>query len=75
MVKLTKVYPGSRDAIAAIRQQGLATAIASSKYRKRISAVLAQHELTDLFEHVIGGEDVVNTHANRQVLVICSPSP
>ena len=58
MVKKTNVYTGSRDAVASLRRRGQATAIASSKYRRRISAVLELHGLAELFDFVVGGEDV-----------------
>ena len=58
MVKKTRVYPGTRGTVEAVRARGCATAIASSKYRRRIEAVLALHDLSHLFDYVVGGEDV-----------------
>ena len=37
---------------------GIEAAIASSKYRRRIEAVLALHDLSHLFDYIVGGEDV-----------------
>ena len=58
MVKKTVVYPGSCQAITSLRECGVATAIASSKFRRRISAVLELNDLSKLFDYVVGGEDV-----------------
>lgn len=58
MVKKTMVYAGSRQAISSLRRSGVATAIASSKFRRRISAVLELNDLGSLFDCVVGGEDV-----------------
>ena len=41
-----------------LREQGLAVAIVSSKFRYRIEAILALNELQSLVDVLIGGEDV-----------------
>jgi len=61
MADLTELYQPVPETIDALREQGLKLAIVSTKYRRRIEAVLEREALMQGFELVIGGEDV-NLH-------------
>lgn len=58
MVHGTRIYPDVPSLLARLREQGLAVAIVSSKFRYRIEAILALNELQSLVDVLIGGEDV-----------------
>jgi phosphoglycolate phosphatase len=56
----TFVYPSVFNIMPKIKQQGLQTAIVSTKYRYRIAEILKRDKLEEYFNCVIGGEDVKN---------------
>jgi phosphoglycolate phosphatase len=58
MVDKTTIYPGVTEIMRFLRSQGFRLGIVSTKYRRRITAVLRRENLDCLFEQVIGGEDV-----------------
>ena len=58
MAKLTVLYESVPSTIEALLTQDLRLAIVSTKYRRRINAILEREELLDRFEVIIGGEDV-----------------
>ena len=58
MVDWTVLLPGAREAVRALRKKGVQTGIVSTKYRSRIEAVLRREKLSDVFEVIVGGEDV-----------------
>jgi phosphoglycolate phosphatase len=58
MAPLTSLYPGVVEAVAQLRRENYRTAIVSTKFRYRIEAILANHDAGDLFDAIIGGEDV-----------------
>ena len=58
MVHGTRIYPEVPPLLARLREQGLAVAIVSSKFRYRIDAILALNGLQSLVDVLIGGEDV-----------------
>ena len=58
MAPLTTLYPGVTDAVFELRQNGYHTGIVSTKFRYRIESILANHDASDLFDAIIGGEDV-----------------
>ncbi len=58
MVAQTVLLPGVSDAMAQLRRRCLSLAIVSTKYRRRIEAVLEREGLYNMFEVVIGGDDV-----------------
>jgi phosphoglycolate phosphatase len=59
MVDLTAIFPDASRAIHELRMAGIRTGIVSTKYRYRIEAILARDGLTDGFDAIVGGEDVV----------------
>ena len=58
MVDWTVLLPGAPEAVRALRKKGVQTGIVSTKYRSRIEAVLRREKLSDVFEVIVGGEDV-----------------
>lgn len=58
MAPLTTVYSSVPPAIRELRAEGIKTAIVSTKFRYRIEAILAREGLSNLFDLIVGGEDV-----------------
>lgn len=58
MVDLTRLYDGMEEALTALKDQGLNLGIVSTKYRYRIEQILAREDIIDLFDKIVGGEDV-----------------
>jgi phosphoglycolate phosphatase len=58
MADLTVLYPGVGPTAEALRQRGLKLGIVSTKFRRRIEAVLAREGLRGAFDLIVGGEDV-----------------
>lgn len=58
MAPLTNLFPGVVETIAQLRRENYRTAIVSTKFRYRIEAILANHDAGDLFDLIVGGEDV-----------------
>lgn len=58
MAPLTRLYPSAPRAIQRLRAARITTAIVSTKFRYRIEAILARENSSDLFDLIVGGEDV-----------------
>jgi phosphoglycolate phosphatase len=58
MLERIAVYPEVPEVLRALRAQGLALGIVSTKYRRRLEGVLRRDGLADLFAVVVGGDDV-----------------
>ncbi|HYM00531.1 MAG TPA: HAD-IA family hydrolase [Blastocatellia bacterium] len=58
MVEMTVLYETVGPTTQALMSGGMVLGIVSTKYRRRIEAVLAREGLSDRFEVIIGGEDV-----------------
>jgi phosphoglycolate phosphatase len=72
MVAQTVLLPGASDAMAQLRQRCLPLAIVSTKYRRRIEAVLQREGLHDTFEVLIGGEDVTQLKPAPEGLLLAA---
>ncbi|WP_321790379.1 HAD-IA family hydrolase [Burkholderia pyrrocinia] len=70
MVQGTRIYPEVPPLLARLREQGLAVAIVSSKFRYRIEAILALNGLQSLVDVLIGGEDVQRHKPDPEGLVL-----
>ncbi|WP_193100174.1 HAD family hydrolase [Burkholderia sp. Z1] len=70
MVHGTRIYPEVPPLLARLREQGLAVAIVSSKFRYRIDAILALNGLQALVDVLIGGEDVQRHKPDPEGLVL-----
>ncbi|MDN7697742.1 HAD-IA family hydrolase [Burkholderia semiarida] len=69
MVPGTRIYPEVPALLAALREQGLAVAIVSSKFRYRIEAILERNGLQPLVDVLVGGEDVQRHKPDPEGLV------
>jgi phosphoglycolate phosphatase len=58
MTGLTTVLPGAAAAVRALRERGVKLAIVSQKLRRRIEPVLEREGLREVFDAVLGGEDL-----------------
>ncbi|VVD94055.1 Phosphoglycolate phosphatase [Pandoraea iniqua] len=58
MVQSTRIYPEVPGLLAALREQGLAVAIVSTKFRHRIDAILTRAGLRSQVDVIVGGDDV-----------------
>ncbi|RQT01122.1 HAD family hydrolase [Burkholderia seminalis] len=70
MVPGTRIYPEVPPLLARLREQGLAVAIVSSKFRYRIEAILERNGLQSLVDVLIGGEDVQRHKPDPEGLVL-----
>jgi phosphoglycolate phosphatase len=57
-VDKTVLLPHVREMVVRLRAQGLVLGIVSTKYRRRIEAILRREELRAPFAVIVGGEDV-----------------
>jgi phosphoglycolate phosphatase len=80
MADLTDLYEAVPATVEALRDRDLKLAIVSTKYRRRIEAVLEREALLHGFDFVIGGEDVEQHKPHPQGLfeamerLECSPA-
>jgi phosphoglycolate phosphatase len=58
MVQSTRIYPEVPGLLAELRNEGLAVAIVSTKFRHRIDAILTLAGLRSQVDVLVGGEDV-----------------
>lgn len=58
MVAWAVVYEEVPEVVGALRSRGYKTGIVTSKFRRRIEAILAREGLSHLFDVVVGSEDV-----------------
>lgn len=58
MVEQTYLYDETHTAVAALRAEGVAAGIVSTKWRQRIVDVLERESLIDGFAVIVGGDDV-----------------
>ena len=61
----TVIYPPVTATLADLRQRGLATAIVTTKLRRRVAGILARNGLRDAFDVLVGADDVG----------LCKPDP
>jgi len=60
MADQTTLYPWVPDLLAALAARGLAMGIVSTKYRRRLEAVLQREGLRSHFAVIVGGDDVAH---------------
>ena len=58
MVQKCIIYPDVEKTLEYLRSKNLKLAIASTKHRHRITAILSKFSLLDYFSVIVGGEDV-----------------
>ena len=64
MVAWAILYDEVPELVSALRSRGYKTGIVTSKFRRRIEAILAREGLTHLFDVVVGSEDIPNHKPN-----------
>ena len=69
MVDWTEVYPFVPDALRALSGCGLRLGIVSTKFNQRIDDVLRREGLRDLFETIVGGDEVEHYKPHPQGLL------
>lgn len=69
MVDWTEVYPFVPGALRALRGYGLRLGIVSTKFNQRIDEVLRREGLRDLFETIVGGDEVEHYKPHPQGLL------
>jgi phosphoglycolate phosphatase len=60
MVDSIKLCDTARTVIPDLKQRGLAIGVLSTKFRRRIAAVLEREKMCRYFDVIVGGEDVAN---------------
>jgi phosphoglycolate phosphatase len=63
-----ELMPGAREALARLRDAGLAVGLVTSGERDRIEAELAGHGVAELFDVVVCGGDVANRKPHPEAL-------
>jgi phosphoglycolate phosphatase len=59
MVERTALYPWVPDMVVSLTASGITLGIVSTKFRRRIEAVLEREGLAERFAVIVGGEDVI----------------
>ncbi|HUS78200.1 MAG TPA: HAD-IA family hydrolase [Patescibacteria group bacterium] len=67
---LTVVYEYTPEVMRRLKDQGLKLGIASTKYRYRITTILDREGFTDLFDVIVGGEDVGSHKPDPESLLV-----
>ena len=68
MITETKLFPGARELLTALKEAGVAAGIVSTKLGATIRAIFAYNGMEDAVWPVIGGEDVVRAKPDPQGL-------
>lgn len=58
MTENTKLYEGVKEVLRKLKEQGLQTAIVTTKFHYRIDAILSKFDATDLIHLIVGSDDV-----------------
>lgn len=70
MTANTDIFVSVETVLARLRAAGIATAIVSTKRRQRIEAILLANELNEMFDVIIGSEDVSNHKPDPEGLLL-----
>jgi phosphoglycolate phosphatase len=68
MVEKCTIYPGVEETLSYLKSKNILLAIASTKHRHRIDAILKKHNLGEYFSEIVGGEDVPRHKPDPMVL-------
>ena len=60
MVGMTYFFENVPNTIKLLKTNGIRLGIVSTKFRYRIETILAQHGMSELFDIIVGGEDVLS---------------
>jgi len=72
MVDWTRFLPGVPETITELAELGLKLGIVSTKYRFRIQETLGRDGLLDVFEIIVGGDDVENLKPDPSGLLLAA---
>ncbi len=70
MSKSTVLFEDTVSTLQALKQNGINTGIVTTKYRFRIIETLNLHGILDLFDIIVGGEDVKNPKPSPEGLFL-----
>lgn len=70
MVAKTVLLPSMAATIRRLKRQGMALGIVSTKFRYRIEATLQRENMLDLFDVIVGGEDVSSHKPDPESLIL-----
>jgi len=68
MVGMTYFFKNVPNTIRLLKINGIKLGIVSTKFRYRIETILAQHGMSELFDIIVGGEDVLSPKPNPEGL-------
>lgn len=60
MVEMSYIFENVPDIIKLLKTKGIKLGIVSTKFRYRIETILAQHGMSELFDIIVGVEDVLS---------------
>lgn len=66
MADLTKIYESVPKTMRILKAKGIKLGIVSGKFRYRINEILKRADLQEIFDYIVGGEDVVNQKPNPE---------
>ena len=66
----TRLFPGARELITALKEKGLGLGIISSKRTQTLEAVLEYHGLRDLLDPVLGGDAVTRNKPDPEGILV-----
>lgn len=69
MVDHTTLYPGVEPVLRNLKEKGIQTAIVTTKFHYRIEQILSKFQAMNLFDLIIGGEDVKVEKPNPEGLL------
>jgi phosphoglycolate phosphatase len=70
MADLTILYDTVPETIQSLKDDGYTLGIVSTKFRRRIKSILKRYNLLNVFDVVIGGEDVLNHKPHPEGLLL-----
>ncbi len=70
MVAHTEFFPASLRILRLLQRQGARLGIVTTKYRRRIEAVLARDHAAELIQVIVGGDDVSDPKPHPEALLL-----
>ena len=69
MTENTVLYPGVKDMLSELKENGYQTAIVTTKFHYRIEQILNKYNAMDLIDVIVGGDDVKIEKPNPEGLL------
>lgn len=70
MVEMTHFFDNAPNIIKLLKTNGIKLGIVSTKFRYRIETILAEHRMSELFDIIVGGEDVLSPKPDPEGLTL-----